>query len=319
MTINEFTKLAFDETKRVMKEKGISGQVELTSVVKANDLVKNGICIRRKGTNVGPNLYLDQIHTRYENGEPLHSLVEELVDSFLRSEHVACPEEEFLNMDFETIEPMLRVRVVDKECNEKYLQTVLHFGDRGSGLVYIPEIRVEKDGGFWGAVVTKAMAEEHCYPLGKLYKAAIRNSVREDPPRLICLSRAIDDYGQDCPNLLESDEPIAPDVLVLTSYSAQFGAYAMLQKFVLEHTEKIVGSFHILPSSRHELIVVPDAMPLEEDYLREMVRSANKTVVSAEDFLSNDIFHYSHDTGLCRCKEKIAEEEPRQCFVAEGY
>lgn len=319
MNMEQFSQQALAETERILADKGLDCKVELTSVVKANDLVKSGICIRRSGASAGPNLYFDTIYPRFEAGEPLSVLIEELIDVFLESEQHAQPEAESFDMSYDKIKDLLRVRVVDQQANRKYLQTVVHLEVPGTELVYVPEIRMDKDGGFWSAVVTKAMADANGYDPDELMILAVNNTVKYDPPRLFYLSRAIFDYEDADINLLDSSNAIEPEVLVLTSESAQFGAYAMLQKNVLDRIAEAVGSFHLLPSSRHELIVIPDSFDSDEDHLRDMVRSANRAVVSPEDFLSDDIFAYSPSTGLRRCSEKILKEKSQQSFVAERY
>lgn len=317
MRMEEFVQQALTETERILTEKGLDCHVEVTSVVKANDLVKSGLCIRRAGAAAGPNLYLENIYQRYQAGEPLPELIEELIDIFLESEKNACPDAENLDMSFASIKDMLRVRIVDQQANRKFLQTVVHREAPGTGLAFVPEIRMNKDGGFWSSVVTKAMADANGYDGNELLNLAISNTAKYDPPRAFYLGRALFDYEDEDTNLLDSTVPIEPDTLVLTSASGQFGAYAMLLSNVLNKISERIGPFHILPSSRHELIIVPDSLDADETHLREMVREANRTVVSAEDFLSDDIFAYSEATGFRRCSEKILKEKMKQSFVAE--
>lgn len=318
MNMQDFAQQVLEETESILSKKGLTCQVELTSVVKANDLVKSGICIRRSGTNAGPNLYFDRIYERYQTGEPLKDLVEELVDSFLEAEQHAHPDAEKLDMSFNAIQDMLRVRIVDMNSNRKYLQTVAHVKMPGIGLACIPEVRMEKADGFWSAVVTNDMAAANDYGdpdvLGGI---GLHNSLVNDPPKLCYLNNAIFDSINPCPNLLETDEPIEPEVLVLTSSSGQFGAYTMLAPDLLLSIAQRIGAFHILPSSRHEVILVPDSLGSDEDNLRCMVREANRSVVSPEDFLSDDVFAYSEAEGLRRCSETILKEKTQQSFVAE--
>ena len=162
MRMEEFAQLVLNETTRLLAEKGMDCTAPLTSVV------KSGVCIRRKDSGMGPNLYLDKIYPRFEAGEPIADLVEELIDVFLQSEHDAQPDAEDFDMSFDKIKDSLRVRVVDTQANRKYLQTVVHLEVPGTGLAYVPEMRMDKNGGFWSAVITKAMADANGYasPVG---------------------------------------------------------------------------------------------------------------------------------------------------------
>ena len=317
MRLEDFAEQALTETQRILDEKQLQDcKAELTSVVKTNDLVKPGICFKRKGTNMGPNLYLDKLYKRYQDGEPLSTLVSEMIDTFLESEHQVQPDAEALDMSYDKIKDMLRVRIVDQQTNRKYLQSVLHAEIPGTGLHYIPEVRMEKEDGFWSAVVSKSIADVHNYNPSEVLATALANTLKHDPPRAFYLSNAVFASESESVNLLDEDS-IDIEALVLTSKSSQFGASAILDESALAKIAASVGPFHILPSSRHEVIIMPDAVTTDEDALRSMVREANRTVVTEDEFLSDDIFAYSPSVGLRRCIEQPMMDELPECFVAD--
>ena len=75
-----------------------------------------------------------------------------------------------------------------------------------------------------------------------------------------------------------------------------YGANAFLFE---EKFEKMAECAHddiyIIPSSIHELLFVRASLFTEEELL-EIVRDANRVAVSTEEFLSNNIYHYSRKT-----------------------
>ena len=75
-----------------------------------------------------------------------------------------------------------------------------------------------------------------------------------------------------------------------------YGANAFLFE---EKFEKMAESVHddiyIIPSSIHELLFVRASLFTEEGLL-EIVKDANRVAVSTEEFLSNNIYHYSRKT-----------------------
>lgn len=56
---------------------------------------------------------------------------------------------------------------------------------------------------------------------------------------------------------------------------------------------QIGGSYYILPSSIHELILLPDKVDYERKELDELVRQVNSQCVEAEDFLSDHAYYYN--------------------------
>lgn len=57
------------------------------------------------------------------------------------------------------------------------------------------------------------------------------------------------------------------------------------------------GNFYILPSSIHDLILLPDDGSVNAECLKEMVQEVNKSVVVQEEWLSENVYYYD-------CKEK---------------
>jgi len=68
-----------------------------------------------------------------------------------------------------------------------------------------------------------------------------------------------------------------------------------------ECCEKLGGSFYILPSSVHEVILVPDNEEISKDNLVRMVREVNATQVEEQEQLSDFVYYYNAKTkGILR-------------------
>ena len=83
---------------------------------------------------------------------------------------------------------------------------------------------------------------------------------------------------------------------------------------------KVGGEFFVLPSSVHEVLLVPDNGNLEWRELEELVQTVNETTVDAKDKLSDHVYHYdtrdkvfelasAHES---RMAEKTLEQMSRQ-------
>ena len=94
------------------------------------------------------------------------------------------------------------------------------------------------------------------------------------------------------------DEPLNFDVeqvnmLVITNQQKADGAAVLLDTEFLESVRKNIGDFVILPSSRHEIIVVPMSECTDFTAYRMMVHEVNEAEVEPQDFLSNDVFIFT--------------------------
>ena len=82
-------------------------------------------------------------------------------------------------------------------------------------------------------------------------------------------------------------------MLIITNPQCVDGAAVLLDTEFLESVRKDIGDFVILPSSRHEIIVVPMSECADFAAYRSMVHEVNKAEVEPQDFLSDDVFIFT--------------------------
>ncbi len=87
------------------------------------------------------------------------------------------------------------------------------------------------------------------------------------------------------------------ELYVCTNDSGMFGAAVMLMGSVIKKiAERLGGSIYILPSSIHEIIIIPRTEEYDLKMLKETVQAVNSTVVNDCDYLSDSV--YSYDAGI---------------------
>ena len=88
----------------------------------------------------------------------------------------------------------------------------------------------------------------------------------------------------------------------LTNENAYKGAGMLAHSEVLEQIGSLLSdnNYYILPSSKHELLILPDDGSKSVKELRKMVQYVNEKEVSAKDLLSDKILYYNS-------KEKVLE------------
>ena len=83
------------------------------------------------------------------------------------------------------------------------------------------------------------------------------------------------------------------------------GAGLILQEDLMQQIGEIVGGdFYILPSSCHEVLVIPESMGMDVKELSAMVQQVNETEVSTEDRLSDHVQHYDSKEAVMENVEK---------------
>ena len=95
--------------------------------------------------------------------------------------------------------------------------------------------------------------------------------------------------GNPCDNIIRSDDIM----FVLTNSLRSLGAACIVYDDILFHISNFLKeSFYILPSSIHEVILIPESHAPDKDTLNEMVAEVNETQVEPEDVLSDHVYYY---------------------------
>ena len=89
----------------------------------------------------------------------------------------------------------------------------------------------------------------------------------------------------------------AVPMYVCTNTMKLNGAGTILYTGLLQEFADRVGSdVFILPSSIHEMILIPANEYCDVDYLKDMVRTVNATEVAPEEILSDNVYYYNRLT-----------------------
>ena len=125
---------------------------------------------------------------------------------------------------------------------------------------------------------------------------------------------SLETFVQDIfPEIVEPENEMLYPVWMLSMDSDTHGASVILQPEALIAIEEIFGGdYFILPSSIHEVIVVPDlGIDDQEHDLNEMVRKVNHMVVDPEDRLSDRVLRASEFLRLIEPPEKRIGRDPQ--------
>ena len=97
------------------------------------------------------------------------------------------------------------------------------------------------------------------------------------------------------------EEMMRPEdrMYILTNIYKVNGASMLLDSDMMQKVMEEVGSdFFILPSSSHEVLIVPADSGMQSSDLEMMVREVNDTEVSDTEILSYHVYRYSMENGI---------------------
>ncbi len=270
-------------------------QATINHVVKNNSVELDGICLHKHGEHLSPTVYLNQFYEQYLDGRPLKSILGEIV-STLNHEvpHLEVPAS--LYDDYDAIKPQIIYRLVNFEKNEQQLKTCpyLPFCDLAITFRWL----VHADSyGIASSLITNRELERWNISVEELYKVAYENTRRIFPYEIYPMQELLQEYMPDDEELqfLYDSTPPAFQIYILTNKNRINGSTCMIYNNVLADFAREQGcDLYILPSSIHEVLLIPAHYGINEQDFLSLVHDANRTVVEATDVLSDSIYRYDY-------------------------
>ena len=176
------------------------------------------------------------------------------------------------------------------------LESIPHRKFLDLAVVYYYSVRISDD--VAGSMI---ITNEHLNMLGiteeELYDTAKNNGDKFQPVRIRHMEDLLYELGRKVGVEVLKTETDQPMLCVMTNTKNLFGAIAMTFTDELEcFSMQIENSFYLLPSSVHEVILVPDCKDFSRDYFKNMVMEINATQVDATEVLSDNIYYYDKET-----------------------
>lgn len=262
--------------------------VELHHVTKNNGIALEGICIMEQGNHISPTIYLEEFYEAYKEGLPVKEVAQQVLRIYEKSRtglHVSL--DYFL--DFDQVKDRILCKVVSRRLNEELLQSIPYIPYLDLAVIFFCIVQNQEFG--WGSILIRNEHRKIWNVSGEvLYEYARENTQRLRPFQLCTMEELIGEMVDTGEQRLLKELTM----YVLSNEDRIFGAAGILYDRVLcEAGERMDEDFYVLPSSIHEVILVPDSVAGDRDDLTRMVREINDTQVEPEDVLSDHVYHYS--------------------------
>lgn len=297
-----------DMSERVKKLMGEEYSVRIYKVTKNNSLELDSLVILKKGSNFTPNLYLLPYYEAYLQGAEEQELAEKLCCAYKNYSKL----EEYCSFSYsyEEVKPYIIYRLVSYDRNRKLLKIIPHIRYLDLAIIFHCLVREDKDG--IGSIrITNEHKQQWGASIQDLYKLAAANTKRLFPPVIRKMDEVI--LG-----MLEEEAINGREVFLKTQRKEELlyngegndrypmhilsnqqginGAACLLYDKVLkDFSMQLQTDFYIIPSSIHEVILVPGSAATM-DMLETMVREVNLTQVAYDEVLSDQVYYYSAKT-----------------------
>lgn len=301
---------------------GENVKVNVHKILKNNDIELDALTVVESNSNMSPTIYLNYYYDEYKAGKDIDDIVNEIYG--LYEEHSKKLHFDMdIFSDFEKIKSRIAFKLINTKTNSKLLKDIPNVSFLDLSIVFYCLLdneyigtataliyNVHKD--MWN-VTTEELLEIAKENTPRLLEYELKNMnelIREilvDDLQKTIYERD-DRYDKNCFN--PGPEEVADGLLknitgakeqivmyVLTNKQRTNGAICMLYDNVIKSfAEKMDSDMYILPSSVHEVILVPAREGINEKELTDMVKEVNREELDGIDILSDHAYYYCRET-----------------------
>ncbi len=283
-------------------------KVELRKIRKNNGVELCGMFIRKEGDLTAPAIYLEDYYPWHLKGERTEKIIEKIRKAYDWMVP-QLPSGQLNVSHFECVRDRIVYRLVNYEKNKEILEECPYLRLHDLALTF-RWVAHSDEIGISTALITNKELDAWGVTMHDILLAAKDNTERLFPPcvmeiaevfQKIAEKRAQSRMASGMRSIMESGMESFPEftpdsdieMYIMTNEQGVNGAGVILyddylKNFAREHDE----DFYILPSSIHEMILVPAGNIDSPSGFFEMVRDVNETVVSLGDILSDSVYYY---------------------------
>ena len=312
MDFNEFKEQFTEDVKQALEDAGIDADITVRTVDKMNESYE-AMTVTPEGSNVGVNVNMEKFFEAYENGTDYDAVVDKAVD-VIEGGFANQPTVDVAALtDYDQMKDKLVMEVVSAETNAEMLENVPHQEMEDMAVVY-RFVLDSNDDGRATILVTNQLLDTMGVTPEQLHADAMENAPELKPAVIKGMSEVMAEMmGMSAEDLAMMGMPTDPadeQMFVATVPDKIHGAGIIAyQDFMDQAAERVGGDFFILPSSIHEILIVPDNGEMGLKDLEAMVKEVNATQVAPADKLTDSVYHYDSKEKIFELGEKFVARQ----------
>lgn len=277
---------------------GEGGNITINHVIKNNGCEMDGLVIMEKGKDIAPTIYLDSFYELYTNGENIKNIIRQIEVIYEQNKNNVTFDVNILK-HFDTIKDKIVYKVVNYRSNEKLLEQVPHKRILDLAVVFYCLLDNEY-GRSATALIYNNNLKNWNVTIDDVYKAALKNTPDLLHSKISSMAALFEKCGVNVDGEeVDLKDYVPSDMYVLTNESKLNGAACILYENVLyDFAQKLGADLYILPSSVHEVILLPKLSMFEKDELVNMVKEVNTEGVAADEVISDHVYEYNRTERL---------------------
>ncbi len=278
------------------------------TVVKAN-ISYDAVSVQPEDSSIGLNLNMNDLFRKLENGADYNDVVSMAADTALTGLSKS-PELDLPTLtDYNVMREKLTMQAISTAENTELLATVPHTVMEDISIVYRFDLGGDQDHGS-SILVTNDLLRTMDVEEAELKADAMEIAPENRPVEIIGMSEMLARLTGMEPDMFGAPSDTQEYMYVATTPNSIHGAGIIAYPdFMEQAAERIGGDFYLLPSSIHEVLLVPDDGTRTGAELQTMVAEINASVVDPEERLTDSAYHFDTKEHLFELAEKFEARE----------
>ena len=278
-----------------------------------------GMTVRTEGQRTSPTLNLNMF---YQKMQDVHMDMKDIMEKMADVVQIIPID---IDMDvltnYEKAKENLFIRVSDADRNQEILSNVPHTRVENLAITYHIFANSGADG-IASTIVTHEMMRLFGVSKDQLHQDALENSPKLFPVKVDSMDKMMENMmrndmraagvkEEDIDQMMEEMyQTMGVPLTIVTNEQMLDGASVLFYPGQMDQIgELLKGDYYILPSSTHEMLVLPDNGEMTSHELKRMVMEVNNSEVRPEEKLADEVYHYDTKD---RIFEKASAFEERQ-------
>lgn len=331
MNYENFVKKIHGEFEMLAERKGLSGRVVIRDVVKNNNVHLKSISVVNDENQATPTIYLESYYEEFCQGKDISVITNEIFEMYAKNSYgLNFKMEDFLNYSY--VKKKIAYKVINYDMNREMLKTVPHLHILDLAIVFnivieedmynsatalikkehldmwnvskreIEDVALSNTPKLMPPVIIKMedmLAEMIINDISMHWEneeyessdTEHENYIKEDCVYGGNSKEKMSEYVREEIEKMKCDDKI--DMYVLTNEKRINGAGTIFYDGLLKKfADKIEKDLIIIPSSIHEVILIPSDNGITDEEVNEMIDEVNENELETVEILSNHMYLY---------------------------
>ncbi len=286
MTYCQFVSTVEEKLKEEVRDKI---EISVYTAKKNNGVIRTGLMIRDEKINISPAIYLEEYYEQFRKGDSIEMIADDILRIYDEVKFHHSWDYESLDI-YEKVSGKIVFRLVNRKANRELLREIPYIPYLDLAIIFYVMVEVNEYGTA-AMMIQNPHMESWDITLKELYDRAKENTPRLLSAKLQTVQAVIEELSQK--QVAEGKD----FMYVLSNEIRSFGSAAILYRDQLVNIGLLLReNYYVLPSSVHEVIIIPESEVPCRELLDEIVKEINEVHLEQEEVLCDHAYYYDCET-----------------------